>query len=68
MLTDVPLEKLVKKIELEFDVKILMANPKHGTLILNGIVPTGSLDMLLESLAATLDLEISRDGSQIRIM
>ncbi|ODS84312.1 MAG: hypothetical protein ABS46_04085 [Cytophagaceae bacterium SCN 52-12] len=68
VLTDVPLEKLAKKIEQEFNVKILIADPKHGTLILNGIVPTGSLDLLLESLAATLDLEISRDGSQIRIM
>ncbi len=68
VLTDVPLDKLVKKIEQEFDVKILIENPRHETLILNGIVPIGSLDLLLESLAATLDLEISREGPQIRIM
>lgn len=68
VLTDVLLDDLVKRIEREFKVKILIQNPKHKTLILNGIVPIGSLDLLLESLAATLDLEIGRDGSLIRIM
>ncbi len=68
VLTDVPLGELVKRIEREFNVKILLGNPKHKTLILNGIVPIDRLDLLLESLAATLDLEISRDGPLIRIM
>lgn len=68
VLTDVPLEELVKRIEREFNVKILVEDPKHKALILNGIVPIGRLDLLLESLGATLDLEIRRDGMQIRIM
>ncbi len=67
VLTDVTLDKLARKIEQEFNVKILIENPKHETLILNGIVPIGSLNVLLESLAATLDLEIGREGSQIII-
>lgn len=62
-----PLRELVTIINDHYGVHIKLADPSIGDQTISAILPNDNLDVLLQSLEATADFEITRDGDQIII-
>ncbi|HTI89815.1 MAG TPA: FecR domain-containing protein [Puia sp.] len=62
-----PLSKLVSIINDHYGVHIKLADSSIGDQTISAILPNNNLDVLLRSLEATAEFDISKDGDQIII-
>jgi transmembrane sensor len=68
ILSNITLLDLSQKIEATFRVKVIIKNEQTASMTVSGIVPTDNLDVLLQSLAHTLNLQIERKNNKIKIL
>ncbi len=62
-----PLHELVTIINDHYGVHIKLADPSIGDSTISAILPNNNLEVLLRSLEATAEFDISKDGDQIII-
>jgi len=64
--TDTPVSEVVALLEDTYGLRVTLRNPALRQQKLTGSVPSQDVDVLLATLAKSLDIKISRTGSQVR--
>ncbi|MBS1730889.1 MAG: FecR domain-containing protein [Bacteroidetes bacterium] len=63
-----PLEEAIKQINAQYDAHIIIADSSISQTTITGILPNDNLEILLNSLEATMNFKIVRNNDQISII
>ncbi|GEO03728.1 hypothetical protein AAE02nite_13920 [Adhaeribacter aerolatus] len=67
ILDNLTLEELAARIEETYSVKVEIRNQQHSNGGISGVVPTKNLNILLEALATTLKVKVTRTQNKVII-
>ncbi len=62
-----PMEKAAEMIEEIYGVEVELSNKEARAIILTGVMPNDNLDILLQSIEASMDCKIVKEGNRIII-
>lgn len=65
VLDNTPLSEIAATLEDSFGYQVILKDPAHGRRLVSGVLPLDDLHILLEALANSLDLKVTKDNEKV---
>ena len=65
ILNNTPLFEIASTLEDSFGYKVIFKDPRHAKRLVRGVLPLNDMNILLEALANSLDLKVTKDKQNI---